>query len=152
MTWKVKLCGKTYMVLDDEGWYVMSCQDEQRAQFVASAPKMQEALKTIAEGAIVSSEQSPEKIAEQVLRVLRIAREAAAEYMVWVGMQQKRAERAEAALESIRDMAECILQPLTGPSVSRARWEKVRDRAVAAIAVAKGEDDEDVENHNDELA
>ena len=141
MTWKVKLCedGKTYMVYDNENWYVMSCQDEQRAQLVASAPKMLEALKTIAEGAIVSPEQTPERITEQVLRVLRIAREAAAEYMVWVGMQQKRAERAEAALEAIRDQVECYLQPLTDLSVSRTRWEAVRDQAVAAIEATKGE-------------
>ena len=141
MTWKVRLYkdGKTHMVYDDENWHVMSCQDEQRAQLVASAPKMLEALKTIAEGAIVSPEQTPERITEQVLRVLRIAREAAAEYMVWVGMQQKRAERAEAALEAIRDQVECYLQPLTDLSVSRTRWEAVRDQAVAAIEATKGE-------------
>ena len=76
-------------------------EGEANFRLILQAPQMLEALRTIAEGAIVSPDQAPEKIAEQVLRVLRIAREAAAEYMVWVGMQQKRAERAEAALEAI---------------------------------------------------
>ena len=44
------------------------------------------------------------------------------------------------ALESIRDTAECFLQPLPASCTSRARWEVVRDRAVAAIAAVKGED------------
>lgn len=47
------------------------------------------------------------------------------------------------ALESIRDLAECILQPLTDrPSMNRARWERVRGCAVAAIAAVKGDIDE----------
>ena len=52
MAWEVRLnrdskTYKTYMVYDDENWYVMSSQDERRAQLVASAPKMLEALEAI---------------------------------------------------------------------------------------------------------
>lgn len=49
MTWKVGLGNHhaTYTVYDDEGRYVMSCQDEQRAQLIASAPVMLEALEVI---------------------------------------------------------------------------------------------------------
>ena len=142
MTWKVKLCGKTYMVLDDEGWYVMSCQDEQRAQLVASAPQMQEALRTIAEGAIVSSDQAPEKIAEQVLRVLRIAREAAAEYTIWAGMQQKRAERAEAALKMVwRTRQSASYEEINEAGITGYSFyltESQCTKISAAIAAAKG--------------
>ena len=47
------------------------------------------------------------------------------------------------ALCSIRDQAECYLQPLTAIG-SRARWEAVRDRAAAAIeAVTKENNCED---------
>lgn len=45
------------------------------------------------------------------------------------------------ALCSIRDTAECFLQPLPA-CTSRERWEVVRDRAVAAIAAVKGESDD----------
>ena len=51
------------------------------------------------------------------------------------------------ALESIRDTAACFLQPLP-VSVSQARWAAVRDRAIAAIAAVKGEDNDE----EDELA
>ena len=52
MTWKVGP-GKngTYTVYDDEGWYLMSCQDERRAQLIATAPQMLEALEAIRETA-----------------------------------------------------------------------------------------------------
>ena len=46
------------------------------------------------------------------------------------------------ALCSIRDKIECYLQPDSGSSVSRARWESVRNLAVDAIATAKGENDD----------
>ena len=49
------------------------------------------------------------------------------------------------ALEAIRDKVECYLQPDSGPSVSRARWESVRKLAVNAIAAAKGENSEETE-------
>lgn len=41
---------------------------------------------------------------------------------------------------SIRDQAECFMQPLPD-GVARARWEAVRNRAVAAIAAVKGKTD-----------
>jgi len=50
MTWEVGP-GKNgmYTVYDDEGWYLMSCQDEQRARSLANAPQMLEALEEIAD-------------------------------------------------------------------------------------------------------
>ena len=48
MTWKVKRhANGTYLVYDEEDWYVMSCQDEQRAHLIAQAPRMLEALEAI---------------------------------------------------------------------------------------------------------
>ena len=50
MTWKVRQHENgTYLVYDDEDWYVMSCQDERRAQLVAQAPVLLEALEAIVE-------------------------------------------------------------------------------------------------------
>lgn len=114
---------------------------EGKANFrlILKAPKMLAALNMIAEGAIVSPDQTPEKIAEQALHLLQLAREQNCEYLLHIGTQQQRAERAEAALEAIRDQAECILQPLPVGCAAQVRWEKVRDRAVAAIEATKGE-------------
>ena len=115
---------------DTEPWP----EGEANFRLILKAPQMLEALRTIAEGAIVSSDQAPEKITEQVLRVLRIAREAAAEYMVWVGMQQKRAERAEAALEAIV----ALKPPRWGSSGDYIdAYDQCKAFAVAAIAAAK---------------
>ena len=141
MAWKVSIdeSGR-YIVHDDENWYVASCQNKRRAQLIASAPQapqMLEALETIAKGAIVSPEQPPEKIAEQVLRVLRLAREDCVKSLEFIGVQQQRAERAEEALCDIRDAAGCYMQPLP-PGVARTRWERIRDRAITAIAATKG--------------
>lgn len=47
------------------------------------------------------------------------------------------------ALCSIRDMAECILQPLPVGCVAQVRWTRVRDQAVKAITMTQGENDED---------
>ena len=50
MTWKVKQhANGTYLVYDDDDWYVMSCQDKQRAQLIATAPQMLEALERMIE-------------------------------------------------------------------------------------------------------
>lgn len=49
MTWKVRQYGDgIHIIYDDEEHYVTSCQDEQRAQLIASAPRMLEALEEIA--------------------------------------------------------------------------------------------------------
>ena len=109
-------------------------QGEANFRLILQAPQTLEALREIAEGAIVSSEQPPEKIAEQTLRVLRIAREAAAEYMVNVGTQQQRAEQAEGALEAIQKVAGRILEDVDTPTRTRRHWRAVERHASAAIA------------------
>jgi len=48
MIWKVELHPNgMYNIYDDEGWYLMSCQDERQAQLAAAAPQMLEALEAI---------------------------------------------------------------------------------------------------------
>lgn len=48
MTWKVKSDEDgTHTVYDDSDWYVTSCQNKQRAQLIAAAPVMLEALEAI---------------------------------------------------------------------------------------------------------
>lgn len=78
---------------------------EGKANFalILKAPQMLEALRVIAHGAIVSPEQPPEKIAEQVLRVLRLIREQNCEYLLLINAQQQRAERAEEALAALAE-------------------------------------------------
>lgn len=117
-------------------------EGEANFHLILAAPETAEALGKIAHGAIVSPEQPPEKVAEQVLRVLQLVREQNCEYFLLISAQQRWAERAKEALEAIRDQAECFLQPLPASCTSRVRWEVVRDRAIAAIAAAKGEDSE----------
>jgi hypothetical protein len=125
----------------DEPW------PEGKANFrlILQAPRTARALRTIAEGAIVSPGQLPEKIAEQVLGVLRTARESAAEYMMYAGKQQQRAERAEAALEAIREIAWHILEDTDTPTRTRMAWEEVKGHVNTTIAAVKGEGDEKAE-------
>ena len=104
----------------------------------------EKALREIAEGAIVSPDQPPGKIAEQALRVLQLAREENLEYLKIISVQQRRAERAEAALEAIQHRAEYMLEGADS-FVDSANWEKVRGIAHAAIAAAKGEVSEETE-------
>ena len=110
---------------------------------ILQAPETAKALREIAEGAIVSPGQPPGQIAEQVLRVLRIARESATEYMIYAGKQQQRAERAEAALEEI-----AALETPQWPSLAEVAdiYEQSMKIASAAIAAVKGEG-----NNEDEL-
>ena len=104
--------------------------------------EMVKALRAIAEGAIVSPEQSPEKIAEQVLRVLRLVREENLEYLKIIGAQQKRAERAEEALEKIA----ALKYPPWGDANDILKiFHQCNAIARAAIAAAKGESDEENE-------
>ncbi len=57
------------------------------------------------------------------------------------------------ALEAIRDMTKPRLRShIADIPATCAEWKAIRDHAIAAIAAVKGEDNEDVENHNNELA
>ena len=140
MAWKIEMRPNWYCIYDEIGWYVAGCQSERQAQLIANAPQMLEALREIAEGAIVSPDQSPGEIAEQVLRVLRLIREDNVKSLEFIGMQQRRAERAEEALEAIRDKAERMSRFDHTP----AAWEMVRGTACAAIAAVKGEKGNDL--------
>lgn len=101
-------------------------------RLILKAPQMLEALEAIAKGAIVSPDQMPEKIAEQVLRVLRLAREDCMKSLDFISVQQKRAERAEEALEAIAalDLGAC---------------DPCKAIAHAAIAAVKEGDNEETE-------
>jgi len=114
----------------DEPWL----EGEANFHLILQAPQMLEALRTIAKGAIVSPDQPPEKIAEQVLRVLQIRAEGYTGYQTIAGIQQQRAERMLEALEAIRDKVERMSRFDHTP----AAWEMVLSTARAAIAAAKG--------------
>lgn len=127
----------TKQAIPSADWDVVKSWPEGESNFhlILNAPKTLEALEKIAEGAIVSSDQSPEQIAEQALRALQIAREAAAKYMIYAGKQQQRAERAEEALKAIADLGNWIEES----DVVRDRMEAI---ARAAMAAAKGENND----------
>ena len=123
-------CNKYAEDSDRRKWTIVSWpKGEANFALILQAPRMLEALEEIAKGAIVSPEQPPEKIAEQVLRVLQLAREDCVKSLEFIGAQQRRAERAEAALEEIAalDLGAC---------------DQCKEIALAAIAAVKGEDDE----------
>jgi len=123
--------------------------DERNFHLILKAPETAKALNMIAEGAIVSPEQPPEKIAEQVLRVFQLVREENLEYRKIIGAQQRQVAQMLAALESIMAVKPPCWSDL--PAVLRIH-PQCRAIARDAIAAVKGEDSEDVENHNDELA
>lgn len=111
-------------------------QGKENFALILQAPQTLEALNTIAEGAIVSPDQPPEKVAEQVLRVLQLVREQNCEYLLLIGAQQQRAERAEEALEAIVE-----LKPPRWPSQGDVLgvYHRHKEIARAAIAAVKQE-------------
>jgi len=79
-----------------------------------------------------------------VLRVLQLVREDCVKSLEVIGIQQKRAEGAEAALEAIRKTAQRILAETDIPTRTRSDWRAVSRHTDAAIAAVKGENsDED---------
>lgn len=121
-------------------------EGEANFRLILKAPQMLEALEAIAEGAIVSPDQSPREIAESALRVLQLVREQNLEYLLHISTQQKRAERAESQVSKMLEALEKIaaLETPRWPSLAEVAdiYEQSMKIARAAIAAVKGENNE----------